>query len=114
MTVLNACIEGPEPVHVQIGVKEISGVGRKSGADQRAVHETRSRARFARRAWPDAHALRARDHRGRLRGAAIQRNTEQNLKDFLQRRGKKVPDKDININSEREEPNAGSNAVKPK
>ena len=27
VTVLNACIEGPEPVHVQIGVKEISEPG---------------------------------------------------------------------------------------
>jgi heat-inducible transcriptional repressor len=27
VTVLNACIEGPEPVHVQIGVKEISESG---------------------------------------------------------------------------------------
>jgi heat-inducible transcriptional repressor len=27
VTVLNACIEGPEPVHVQIGVKEISDAG---------------------------------------------------------------------------------------
>jgi heat-inducible transcriptional repressor len=27
ITVLNACIEGPEAVHVQIGVKEISGSG---------------------------------------------------------------------------------------
>src|SRR5258707_1770786 len=27
VTVLNACIETPEPVHVQIGVKEISQAG---------------------------------------------------------------------------------------
>jgi heat-inducible transcriptional repressor len=27
VTVLNACIETPEPVHVQIGVKEISEAG---------------------------------------------------------------------------------------
>ena len=31
VTVLNACIETPEPVHVQIGVKEISPARRKPG-----------------------------------------------------------------------------------
>src|ERR1700726_993111 len=73
------------------------GVGRKPGADQRALHAERSGAGLARRTGADANALRAGHHSGRLRGAAIQRNTEQDLRDFWQKRGKKLPDKETNM-----------------
>src|SRR5207244_10966237 len=73
-------------------------VGGKSGADQRAVHEKLSGAGFAGGAGTYENALRESDHGGGLRGATIQRNTEQNLKDFFKKKNNATPKTDPNMN----------------
>jgi len=98
VTVLNACIETPEPVHVQIGVKEISEAGENLALNQRRVHSERFGAGFPGRTGSDAHALRARHDRGGLRGAAFQRCAEQDLRNFWHRRSEKVSEKEVKIN----------------
>jgi len=59
VTVLNACIETPEPVHGANWHQRDIGSRREPGADQRRLHEERFGAGFAWRAGADAHALRA-------------------------------------------------------
>ena len=57
VTVLNACIDTPEPVHVQIGVKEIFAAGENLALISAPYTQQRSGAGFAGRAGTDAHAL---------------------------------------------------------
>ena len=57
VTVLNACIETPEPVHVQIGVKEISEAGENLALISAPYTRKDHGARFAGRAGADAHAV---------------------------------------------------------
>ena len=80
VTVLNACIDAPEPVLVQIGVKEISQAGDNLALISAAYTRVRRRAGLAGRAGADAHALRTGNQRGGVRGADFQRIAEQ---DFL-------------------------------
>src|SRR5207302_10297898 len=70
----------------------------KPGADRRRVHQERYGARFAWRAGADTHALRAGHDRRRIRGAALQRSAEQDLKNYWHRRSEKVSEKEVKIN----------------
>ena len=64
IALLSGCIEGPEPVHVELGVEKMSNAGKHLALVSAPYSSKRSSARNTRNFGAHAHALRARDYRG--------------------------------------------------